>query len=181
MLVQINPAQPRILNHHIRHNGKHSFAITRLRIEYLFQSALPAKIVWLVPACFFLCIILAKDPLSFTEEIKLSWESSVQPSLNVTCKWSRSSAPRALLGEDWQGPDPFRPLCINSWACCFEWSYIVGLTLMFCRSFSLDQGLYGRPAGKWLGALGTSSCQRSVCWRGCSLGLLSDNDQAKRV
>ena len=51
--VQGNQAQLRILNHHVRHSEKHIIAITRLRIEYLFQSALPAKIVWLVTACFF--------------------------------------------------------------------------------------------------------------------------------
>lgn len=53
VLVQINPAQPKIQNHYIRHSEKHNIAITRLRIEYLFQSALPAKIAWLVTACFF--------------------------------------------------------------------------------------------------------------------------------
>lgn len=51
-LVQVNPSQLRILNHCIRHSEKHIIATSKLRTGYLFQSALPAKIVWLVTACF---------------------------------------------------------------------------------------------------------------------------------
>ena len=50
----------------------HIIAITKLEIEDLFQSALPVKTAWLVTACFFLFIILAKNTLSCIEEIKLN-------------------------------------------------------------------------------------------------------------
>lgn len=82
-VVWVNPAQPRTLNQCIRHSEKHITAITRLRIEYLFLSALPAKIVWLVTAYFFHFIILARNTLSFIEEIKVKRQNSALTDLYI--------------------------------------------------------------------------------------------------
>lgn len=59
---------------------------TRLRIQDLIHSDLLAKILCL----YFLFIRLAKNTLSFIEEIKLNEKDSIQP--NWTCTYMQSSA-----------------------------------------------------------------------------------------
>lgn len=82
-VVRVNQAQPRGLDHRIRHRAKHIIAVSRLRIEYLFQSGFPAKIEELVTAYFFLFIVLAKRTPSLIEEIKCQRQYSALTDLHI--------------------------------------------------------------------------------------------------